>query len=100
MPLAQTNATESGGVVVAALAGNLGKDLRPEQAERMAQYLRDRGLNGHFVWRNGAERMFMASQVPLLEEEGITPDESSIDSVLSAWEREANESTNAAQGGK
>jgi outer membrane protein assembly factor BamB len=93
MPLVQPDETASGGVIVAALARNLGKDISPEQAEHMAEYFRSRGLNGHFVWRNGAERMFMASCVPLLEEEGITPDASLIGDVLSAWERDAAGST-------
>jgi hypothetical protein len=88
MPGTQTRRTDSGGLVVSAVARRHGHELDPRDIEEAAAWMREEGISPHFIWRSGAERILMASQLPLPESQGRSTDAQQIDRVLSAWEQD------------
>ncbi|WP_338702002.1 PQQ-binding-like beta-propeller repeat protein [Streptomyces sp. Q6] len=88
MPGTQERRTDSGGLVVSAVARRHGHDLDPDEIENAAAWMRDEGISPHFIWRSGAERILMASQLPLPESQGRSIDTQEIERVLSAWEKD------------
>lgn len=84
----QPDVTSSGGEVVAALLSRWGKLVDPNDVVSAARWMRGKGVDPHYLWRGGAARIFMASQLPLLEvvNEQLTP--KAIEDLISRWERQ------------
>jgi|YNPMSStandDraft_1061717.scaffolds.fasta_scaffold20298_4 hypothetical protein len=47
--------------------------------------MKAKGVDPHHFWRAGVARIFVASQLPLLEETGEQP---AMEDLISQWEKE------------
>ncbi len=81
----QSDTASSGGEVAAALLSYWGKIVDPSNVVRAARWMKAKGVDPHHFWRAGVARIFMASQLPLLEETGEQP---AIEDLISQWEKE------------
>lgn len=81
LPAEQENPVDSGGVVVASVLNGLGRSTTAAEVEQMADAIRDRGVDPHFVWRGGTERIFSAAG-SALDAATVRPDD-----VIDGWER-------------
>jgi outer membrane protein assembly factor BamB len=82
----QPSPTDSGGVVVSAVARRFERPIDATESERVGRWMREQGINSHFLWRGGAERQLIASRLPLPEMRSKPVTAADVEAVISSWE--------------